>query len=45
MAFSVAKAARWYAQVDKAGAVVAFPPPLVLPPVVGRIASVPFPMP
>src|SRR5262245_26669227 len=32
MAFSVAKAAKWYTQVDKAGAVVAFPPPHVMPP-------------
>ena len=31
MAFSVAKAAKWFAQVDKAGAVVAFPPPHVMP--------------
>jgi 2-keto-4-pentenoate hydratase len=31
MAFSVARAAKWYAQVDKAGAVVAFPPPHVMP--------------
>ena len=31
MAFSVAKAAKWFAQVDKARAVVAFPPPQVMP--------------
>ena len=31
MAFSVAKAAKWFKQVDKAGAVVAFPPPQVMP--------------
>lgn len=31
MAFSVAKAAKWFEQVDKAGAVVAWPPPHVMP--------------
>ena len=31
MAFSVAKAAKWFQQVDKAGAVVAWPPPHVMP--------------
>ena len=31
MAFSVAKAAKWFSQVDKAGAVVAWPPPQIMP--------------
>jgi 2-oxo-3-hexenedioate decarboxylase/2-keto-4-pentenoate hydratase len=31
MAFSVAKAAKWFERVDKAGAVVAWPPPNVMP--------------
>ena len=31
MAFSVARAAKWFEQVDKAGAVVAWPPPQVMP--------------
>jgi 2-oxo-3-hexenedioate decarboxylase/2-keto-4-pentenoate hydratase len=31
MAFSVAKAAKWFEQVDKAGAVVAWPPAHVMP--------------
>ena len=31
MTFSIAKAAKWFEQVDKAGAVVAWPPPYVMP--------------
>jgi 2-oxo-3-hexenedioate decarboxylase/2-keto-4-pentenoate hydratase len=31
MAFSIAKAAKWFEQVDKAGAVVAWPPPQHVP--------------
>lgn len=31
MTFSIAKAAKWFEQVDKAGAVVAWPPPRVMP--------------
>ena len=31
MTFSIAKAAKWFEQVDKAGAVVAWPPPHVMP--------------
>src|SRR5215469_15208766 len=31
MAYSVAQAAKWFEQVDKAGAVVAWPPPYVMP--------------
>src|SRR5215469_14567419 len=31
MAYSVAQAAKWFEQVDKAGAVVAWPPPSVMP--------------
>jgi len=31
MAFNVAKAAKWFEQVNKAGAVVAWPPPYVMP--------------
>jgi 2-keto-4-pentenoate hydratase len=31
MAFNIAKAAKWFEQVDKAGAVVAWPPPHVMP--------------
>ena len=31
MAYSIAKAAKWFEQVDKARAVVAWPPPHVMP--------------
>jgi 2-keto-4-pentenoate hydratase len=31
MAFNVAKAAKWFEQVNKAGAVVAWPPPSIMP--------------
>lgn len=31
MAYSIAKAAKWFEQVDKAGAVVAWPPPQIMP--------------